>query len=71
MYSDDKFWLYIWSIVATVFVILISIATYVGYLDDQRDLELVDKGLHKYKVERCIDIVIRDEWHEAGWKEIK
>ena len=71
MHSDDKYWLYFWSMVFSTIILLTSIGIYSGHLNDQRDLEFADKGLHKYKVERCNSIVIRDEWHEAGWKEIK
>ena len=71
MNSDDRYWLYFWSMIFSTIILLTSIGVYSGHLDDQKEKVYIEKGLHKYKVERCNSIVIRDEWHEAGWKEIK
>ncbi len=71
MNSDDKYWLYFWSIAFSTIILLASISVYSGYLDDQRDLEFAENGLQKYVVERCTQVSTRTEWHEAGWEEIK
>ena len=67
--SEEKYWLYLWSIIAITILILSSIVVYSGYLDDERDLEMASKGLQFYRVERCVDLRLVVEWHEAGWVE--
>jgi len=69
MNTEGKFWLPLWMVIGTILVTLISLGIYASYLSDQRDLALADKGLQKYKVERCTRTSVFTEWHEAGWKE--
>ena len=66
--SEGKFWLLFWSIIGAVIIAIGVLIVYAGYLDDERDLAMASKGLQKYKVERCSSISIKNEWHEAGWK---
>ena len=68
--SENKFWVSLWVIVAILIVILTSIGVYAEYLSDKRDLSFADKGLQKYKVERCKAVTVTTEWHEAGWNNI-
>jgi len=67
--SESKYWLSFWAMVFVGVIALGCLIVLSDYLDDKRDLEMANKGLQKYKVERCSAIYIRDEWHEAGWKD--
>lgn len=65
--GENRFWITVWAVIGTVLVLLVSLGVYAGHLNDQRDLEMAKKGFHKYKVERCSNVMIENEWHEAGW----
>jgi hypothetical protein len=65
--SENRYWLLSWMMAGIVLVAIGGLIIFSGYLDDKRDLEMASKGLHKYKVERCSGILIKNEWHEAGW----
>ena len=66
--NENKFWLSLWAIVGIVIISIASMITYNQKLSDEIDLKMAKKGLHKYKVERCIALSTYDEWHKAGWK---
>jgi hypothetical protein len=71
MNSDDRFWLYFWSIASSTLILLTSIGVYSGYLDNQRDRVYAEKGLQPYVVTRCSETSTATEWHEDGWHEEK
>jgi len=67
--GENRFWITVWVIAGAVLLCGIGMGIYSGYLNDQQDLKMAKKGLHKYKVERCSDVSIATEWHEAGWRD--
>lgn len=69
MNSEDKYWLSLWLVIMFFIIAVAVIGVFSGYLDDKRDLEMANKGLHKYNVERCTQVTTKDEWHEAGWRD--
>ena len=62
MDSNGKFWVGIWGVFTLFIVVVISLGTYSGVLDDRHDQIMASKGYDKVKTLSCIQYTTTTEY---------